>query len=252
MCTVKNVFSQGAYLSLDEYGGKEGMVHISELASGWVKNIRRHVSEGQKTVCKVLDVDKEKKHIDLSIRRVKDSQRRWKSEQWKRERKSENLLKQTSERVGEDLETAYELIGFPLKEEFGDIYTAFEEAARRGREVLEDALDIDEEWIDALFNLIETSVEPPTVEVKGFVDLKTPSSDGVSVVRSALKAARDSVSESETRVDVSYIGAPTYSIKVTAPEYKKAEKALRGAAEKAIFVVEDDGGMGEFYTERDE
>ncbi len=40
MATVKEVFDQGAYLTLDEYEGKEGMVHISEIASGWVKNIR--------------------------------------------------------------------------------------------------------------------------------------------------------------------------------------------------------------------
>jgi len=96
MCTVDEVFDQGAYASLDAYGGKEGMIHISEIASGWIKNIRRHVKEGQKTVCKVLKVDENKEQIDLSMRRVKDSQRSWKSEQWKRERKSENLLQQGS------------------------------------------------------------------------------------------------------------------------------------------------------------
>ncbi|MFB6216347.1 MAG: translation initiation factor IF-2 subunit alpha, partial [Candidatus Aenigmatarchaeota archaeon] len=181
MCTVTEVFDQGAYVTLDEYGDKEGMVHISEISSGWVKNIRRHVKEGQKTVCLVLKVDKSKEQVDLSIRRVKDSQRSWKSQQWKRERKAEKLLDQAAKRVDSDLDSAYEKIGFPLQEEYDDIYSAFEDVAMKGRKVLEEKLDLEDEWTDVLMDLIETSVEPPQVEVKGFVDLKTLSSNGIKV-----------------------------------------------------------------------
>ena len=44
MCTVTKVFAQGAFVAMDEYGGKEGMVHLSEVASGWVEGVhaRRH------------------------------------------------------------------------------------------------------------------------------------------------------------------------------------------------------------------
>lgn len=249
MCTVTEVFDQGAYVKLDEYDRKVGMVHISEIASGWIKNIRRHVKEGQKTVCIVLDVDKGKEHIDLSIRRVKDSQRSWKSEQWKRERKAENLLDQAAKRIGGNLDTAYEKIGFPLQEKEGEIYSVFEEAARKGKIALEDKLDVEDEWIDVLMELIETSVEPPTVKVKGFVDLRTPSPNGVEVISSALQEARDHNSNSDFRINIKYIGAPTYSIEVTGPAYKEAEKVLKESAEVAISNVEENGGTGKFHTE---
>ncbi len=252
MCTIKEVFDQGAYAVLDEYDEKEGMIHISEIASGWIKNIRRHVKEGQKTVCKVLKVKKDKNQIDLSMRRVKDSQRSWKSEQWKRERKAENLLKQAAKRVDEDLDTAYEKVGFPLQEEYEDIYTAFEEIARDGRELLEEKVDAEEKWIDALMDLIETGVEPPTVEVKGFVDLKTSSPNGVEVIKNALIEGRNNISNPDIRVNIQYVGSPSYSIEVTAPDYKEAEKALQEVSEKAISYVEEDGGSGEFYTEKEE
>ncbi|MFP4005943.1 MAG: translation initiation factor IF-2 subunit alpha [Candidatus Hadarchaeia archaeon] len=252
MCTVKEVFDQGAYVELDEYDNKEGMVHISEIASGWIKNIRRHVKEGQKIVCKVLDVDKDKEHIDLSIRRVKDSQRSWKSEQWKRERKAEQLLTQAAQRAGEDIDTAYEKIGFPLQEKYDDIYTAFEEAARRGRKILKKDLDVEGDWIDSLMELIETSVEAPTVEVKGFVDLRTPSPNGVQVIGSALQEAESLGVDEDTQVEIQYVGAPTYSIEVVSPNYKKAEDVLRTVAQEAIEMVEEDGGTGEFYTEKGE
>ena len=37
---------------------------------------------------------------------------------------------------------------------------------------------------------------------------------------------------------------PLYRIKVTAPDYKKAEKAIEKAANAAIAVVEKSGGEG--------
>ena len=64
VCTVVNVVDFGAFVQLDEYAKKEGLIHISEVASGWVKYIRDHVREGQKIVCKVLNVDPGRSHIE--------------------------------------------------------------------------------------------------------------------------------------------------------------------------------------------
>ena len=70
IATVKRVVDYGAYVRLDEYEGIEGLVHISEISTTWVKNIREHVREGQKLVLKVLRVDRERAQVDLSLRRV--------------------------------------------------------------------------------------------------------------------------------------------------------------------------------------
>lgn len=48
----------GVYVDLDEYEGREGFIFIGELASGWVKNIRSVVREGQRIVCKVIKAKK--------------------------------------------------------------------------------------------------------------------------------------------------------------------------------------------------
>lgn len=48
ICTISRVFSHGAFAKLDEYNGREGFIHISEIASTWIKNIRDFVKEGQK------------------------------------------------------------------------------------------------------------------------------------------------------------------------------------------------------------
>jgi len=63
-----NVKNFGAFVTLDEFESKEGFIHIAEVSSGWIKYIRDYVREGQKVVCKVLKVDQDKGHIDLSLR----------------------------------------------------------------------------------------------------------------------------------------------------------------------------------------
>ncbi len=38
--TVYKVLNYGAFAKLEEYQGKEAFIHISEVSSGWVKNIQ--------------------------------------------------------------------------------------------------------------------------------------------------------------------------------------------------------------------
>ncbi len=245
MCTVTKVFAQGAFLKLDEYGGKEGMVHISEVASGWIKNIRDYIREGQKGVCKVLAVDPKREHVDLSLRRVKDSERRWKAQQLKREQRAEKLLELAAGKLEKSLDEAYEEVGFALQDKFGDLYSALESVAK-DESVLADVIK-DRRWVDALSEVAVSAVKPPSYKVVGYLDLSCPSSDGVEVLKSAMIDARDSTKGNEIDVKFYYVGSPRYCIKVTAPSYKAAENAMQKAVEETIAIVKKAGGEGEFH-----
>lgn len=246
MCTVTKVFAQGAFAQLDEYGGKEGMIHVSEVASGWVKNIRDFVREGQKAVSKVLGVDPQKGHIDLSLRRVKDGQRRWKAQQWKREQRAEKLLELAGSKLGKSLNEAYEEIGFTLQDKFEDLYSAFESVAAKGKEILAD-LAADKRWFEVIEEIAASMVVAPTVEVVGYVDLSCPAPDGIDKIKSAMISARDSVKTDEVNVEFYYVGSPRYRIKVIAPSYKIAENVMQKAVESAIAPVKKASGKGEFH-----
>ena len=245
MCTVKKVFAQGAFMKLDEYGGKEGMVHISEVASGWIKNIRDYIREGQKGVCKVLDVDPKRKHVDLSLRRVKDSERRWKVQQLKREQRAEKLLELVAAKFEKSLDEAYDEVGFALQDKFGDIYSALESVVK-DKSVLADVVK-DRRWVDALSEVAASAIKPPSYKVVGHLDLSCTSSNGVEVIKSAMIDARDSTKGNEVDVEFYYVGSPRYRIEVTAPSYKAAENAMQKAVEDAIAAVEKAGGKGEFH-----
>jgi len=244
MCTVKKVFAQGAFVELDEYGGKEGMVHISEVASGWIKNIRDYIREGQKAVCKVLAVDPKRKHVDLSLRRVKDSERRRKAQQLKREQRAEKLLELAANKLKKSLDEAYEEVGFALQDKFGDLYSALESVVK-DESALADVVK-DRRWLDALREVAISAVKPPSYRVVGHLELSCPSPNGIEVIKSAMIDARDSTKGNEIDVEFYYVGSPRYRIEVTAPSYKTAENAMQKAVEETIAAVKKEGGKGEF------
>lgn len=57
----------GAFVDLE--GGKKGMVHISEVASEYVKDIKDHLTVGQNVKVKVISIAEDGK-ISLSIRKA--------------------------------------------------------------------------------------------------------------------------------------------------------------------------------------
>ncbi|MDW7730939.1 MAG: translation initiation factor IF-2 subunit alpha [Methanolobus sp.] len=248
VCTVKDVTDFGAYTTLEEYDGKEGFIHISEIKAGWVKYVRDHVREGQKIVCKVLNVDSSRRHIDLSLKDVNEHQKRAKIQEWKNEQKASKWLQFVAEETGTDSEEMQKT-SQKLVEHFGSMYAAFEEAAMIGVNAFND-IKLKKKLANSIAQIAQNNIKLPFVDIAGYVDLTCTLPDGIEVIKTALEAAND-VREDEVRIDISYTGAPRYRIKVIAPDYKKAEAVLKKSAGIAIDTIEELGGKGEFHRHND-
>ena len=66
--TVKTITNFGAFIDLGD--GATGLVHISEIADGYVKSVNDYLEENQKVEVKVISVDEENKKITLSMKKV--------------------------------------------------------------------------------------------------------------------------------------------------------------------------------------
>src|SRR3990170_2417501 len=242
VCSVKKVTDFGAFVELDEYAKKEGLIHISEVASGWVKYIRDHVREGQKIVCKVLYVDTVKHHIDLSLKDVNEHQRREKIQEWKNEQKAEKWIQYVARSTKLDQEKLGKLINL-FYEKFGNVYSAFEKSRMSGALI---DIGVSKEIAEMIKKVAEENLKKPQVEIAGYVDLTCSLPDGIEYIKKSLQAA-DEVDGDDIKVEITYTGAPRYRIHVIAPDYKKAENILKKSSQTAIKIIEKAGGTGEFH-----
>ncbi len=239
--TVSSIRNFGAFVTLDEYAKREAFIHLSEVAAGWVKYIRDHVREGQKIVARVLRVDLGKNQIDLSLKRINDHQRREKVQAWKNEQRALRLAAQVATALSKPTDEAVELFGPTLVEKYGSLFGAFEVASadeKRFQKENEKAA-----WVTAFLKVAQENIVPPRVTVLGTLEIHDLQAAGVDHVKAALLAAEKVDPEA---VEVQYVGAPRYRLKVQAAQYKQAEETLKKATDAAIAAIKSAGGEGSF------
>ena len=247
--TAVKVQNFGAFVTLDEFPEKEGFIHIAEIATGWVKRIRNHIKEKQKVVCKVMHVDKSKNHIDLSLKRVNEHQKRDKIQEWKNSQKSEKLLEMVAKQIGKTVEECYKEFAFELIKKYGTLYGAFEEAAYDIETLKNDGFKWD--WLKDFEEVAKTSISIPFVDIKGYLNVTSWLPDGVNHIRKALLEGEKSEYE-DVEIQVKYIGAPKYIISVKAPDYKIAEEEMKKAVEKIKDIIKKYNGDCEFHRKLEE
>lgn len=68
---VTGIQPYGAFVAIDE--NTQGLVHISEITHGYVKDINEHLKVGDEVQVKVLSVDEGAGKIGLSIRATEEA-----------------------------------------------------------------------------------------------------------------------------------------------------------------------------------
>ena len=248
VCQVAEIEDFGVFCDLQEYEEKRGLIHISEVASGWIKNIRDHVKKGHLVVCKILTVNEANHQIDLSLKDVNDHQRSERIQEWKNEQKADKWLELA---LGSDLSAdRFNKIVPGLLDIYGTLYAAFERAVIDGKSTF-DGTNLTDKEIDSIISIALENVSLPNITISGYVDLECPPPDGIDSIRNALKSAEEEISlPPDVELDLIYVGSPEYLIKIVAPDYKLAESLLETYANHIITSITDHGGTGKFHRER--
>ena len=228
LCKVTKIYPNSVFVDLLEFNRLSGMIHISEVSPGRIRNLRDYVSVGRQIVCKILKIDKERGHIVLSLRRVNSNQRREKLDEIKQEIKSEQLIKNVSKKLGLKTKELYDKIAPKVFEEYTYVHEAFMLVVE-GKLSLE-KLGIDKKIAKEVSEAIIEKFKPKKISIEGEIRLKTYESSGVDKIKKTLMDI-DAVSETLT---LSYLGAGRYKVVIEDFEYKPAEKNLK----KAIAILD--------------
>ena len=239
--TVTSIRNFGAFVTLDEYANREAFIHLSEVATGWVKYIRDHIREGQKIVARVLRVESSKAQIDLSLKRINDHQRREKVQSWKNEQRALKLLALVAQGLKLEVDAVQSEFADGLVEKHGSLFEAFEAASTDPKKFQKEHGKA--AWVSAFLKVAQENLVPPHVAITGTLEVSDYSPDGLDHVRAALVAAEATDPEA---VSVHYVGAPKYRVTVTGAQYKQVEEILKHATEAAIAKIKSVGGEGSF------
>ena len=228
LALVTSISSHGAKVVLEEYNNMYGFLHISEIATGWVKNISRFITVNQKVVLKVIRIDSAREEVDLSLRQVSGEDRKQKLLFVKRYDKTRSIFDslQTRLKITENQKNQY----FDMMEDqFGTVYFGLEELIKNGDKAF-DKLDIPKEVTTELVNISKTKISIPIVNVTGIIQVTTHDPNGINLIKDSMFEVLSN--KSRNKLEISYLGSPKYKITVYAEDYKTAEKNLTSALEK--------------------
>lgn len=81
---VTGIEKYGIFVGLDEY--YSGLIHISEISNGYVKNINDYVNIGETIKVKIMDSDEDSCQVKLSIKDI----------DYRMSRKKKNKIQETA------------------------------------------------------------------------------------------------------------------------------------------------------------
>ena len=244
VATISRIMDHGAYVTLDEYDGMQGFLHISEIAPGWIRSVAKFVRAGEKKVLLVKKVNPGRKDIDLSLKQVSADQRRKKLLEVKQEEKGRTLMNSVVERAGLSEEDR-ERIEDKLYSKYYSLFDAFMEIATKGIASVE-SLEIPKETLDVIEGVC-SKIKLPSVEIRGIMEITNPCPDGVEIIKNTLQSAIDD--RGDVKIEITYLGAPKYRLGITAPDFKSAERTIKPVIASIQQGVERKKGTFRFERE---
>jgi translation initiation factor 2 subunit 1 len=243
ICTVMKILPHAAFVSLDEFESLEAMLHVSEVSSRWVKNIKDHVTEGKKIVCKVLQIDHAKGHIDVSLKRVASGERTNKLNEEKTNVRIEKLIELIAKKIGEEPNDALKTVAGAIIDIFGSLNDFYDVIKEEGVKVI-DEVNISDKWKNELKNAIQEQLNSMNITVQKEFEVCTYEPDGVLRIKQMFKEAFEAAEKNGLKVEFTYISAPKYMLNFIAKNYKEGDfllakilKELQDIADKNKVVV---------------
>ena len=201
LCTVERIEKAIVFVRIE--GNGRGSIILSEIAPGRIRNLRDYVTPGKKIACKILNIKEDR--IYLSLRRVKQSEKKELLERVSKEKSFKAMLKTV---LGK--EKSVEVVD-KIEEDYG-IFDFFEQIKK------------DFKLLDKYFSKIETEKMIKILEskkdklkeiTKRFV-LSNRDSDGVVRVKDILISSCKG-----SKCEVGYVAAGKYRLNISGEDFKE-------------------------------
>jgi translation initiation factor 2 subunit 1 len=238
LVTVAKISNFGAYCKLIEYDNVEAFLPIREVSSGWIKNIREFIHEGQKLVCFVNNIDPVRGTIDVSLKKVSTKDSKDKIRAYNLEKRLSALFIQSIKSAGET-KNKDQIISITVSE--FQTYTMLVQEATNGTEKFKES-KIPKKVKESLIKVLEQNKKERKYIVSYIANIST--NDMMSGAERLTEALNEIRSKG---VKVLYVSAPKYKLIAEGKDYADAEGKIKAAEEAARKHIKD----GTFIVEKE-
>lgn len=203
ICIVKDVVKTTVFVETED--GIKGSIVFSEIAPGRIRNIRDYVVPNKVIVCKILSISDN--HLFLSLRRVKEKERKELIENYKKLKSFEGVIKKI---LGEKSQPVLKKI----KENEG-MDTVFSEDSKLLSKYFS------KEEIEKIKSVSQDKKEKER-EIKKEFSLNCNQSDGILKIKKLLSS----------HSNIYYLGGSKFVIKIKSRDLKQADSEITKVLEE--------------------
>ena len=219
LCRVTKIYGNTTFVHIPEFE-KDGVLTISEIAPGRIKNLKDYVVENKEIVCKVLRVDEKHNRIDVSLRRVNLNVRKKKLETIKKEDYADRVYTDISKLINITKDQLFEKTYEYIFDNYETVFESLYEIMLDNDKVnLFSNLNEDEK--KSFVKVINDRIKPEEVEMKKSFNLKSFDSNGVLIIKEAIKNSLNF--ENSEKINIVYLAASKFAITIKHDDMKSAD-----------------------------
>mmetsp|Transcript_62437 Transcript_62437/g.173024 ORF Transcript_62437/g.173024 Transcript_62437/m.173024 type:complete len:345 (+) Transcript_62437:107-1141(+) len=252
---VKRIVDMGAYVSLLEYNGQEGMMLLSELSKRRIRSVSKLLRVGRTEICMVLRVDKEKGYIDLSKRRVEPEDATAKEEAFAKAKAVHGIMRHVAVMNEIEVDDLCKKVSWPLyhSSKYEDAHDAFKKHINE--EVnLWDEIDFSQPGPDLTDKAekIKADIEvhlrrrliQQTLRLRAKIEVSCSEYEGIEAVREALLKGLE-VSKEDCEVKINLVAHPVFVVTCTCRDKVLGMAAIEQAMKNVEVAIKEKGGVYE-------
>lgn len=229
ICTIKKILPLSAFVILEEYKNREGLLHVSEIAHR-VKNIKDFIKIGQTVVCKVLRVNEKKGYIDVSLRKVRTFEEKRKFNEWKKAHRIENFLKAAVKKLNLSDEEIIK-VEKQIVDKYEDLSCFFDFYMEEKGKTLE-GINMPEKLKENFLILLKDLEKKKEFAIRLNLSLNCYDGDGVLRIKKVLNNFKNKMQDVGVKINISYLGSSKYLARMGTKDIKRVEKALKDILEE--------------------
>mmetsp|Transcript_97764 Transcript_97764/g.315626 ORF Transcript_97764/g.315626 Transcript_97764/m.315626 type:complete len:336 (+) Transcript_97764:61-1068(+) len=241
---VKRIVEMGAYVSLLEYDGKEGMMLLSELSKRRIRSVSKLLRVGRTEICMVLRVDKEKGYIDLSKRRVDPEDATAKEEQFAKAKAVHGIMRHVAQMNNIPVEELCMKVSWPLYAKYQDAHEAFRKHINEELNLWEE-LDFSQpgEDLSSVADKVKADIDlhlrrrlvQQILRLRAKVEVSCSEYEGIDAVKEALLKGM-AASKEDCELKINLVAHPLFVLTCTCRDKTQGH----GAIEEAMKLIQED------------